>query len=45
MWPDEGKKMLKFYYHGGTPNPRKVALFLEESGLDYEIVPVDIFKG
>lgn len=36
--------MLKFYY-SPAPNPRKVALFLEESGLPYEAVPVDTRKG
>lgn len=36
--------MIKFYYHP-TPNPAKVALFLEESELPYEIVPVDTAKG
>jgi GSH-dependent disulfide-bond oxidoreductase len=36
--------MLKFYYHP-SPNPAKVALFLEESGLPYELVPVDTRKG
>ena len=36
--------MLKFYYNA-APNPAKVALFLEESGLPYEIVPVDSRKG
>ena len=36
--------MIKFYFHPG-PNPMKVALFLEESGLPYEVVPVDILKG
>ncbi len=36
--------MLKFYYNTG-PNPAKVALFLEESGLPYEPVPVDTRKG
>jgi GST-like protein len=36
--------MLKFYYHP-TPNPSKVALFLEEAGLPYELVPVDISRG
>jgi GST-like protein len=36
--------MIKFYFHD-TPNPRKVALFLEESGLHYEVVPVDLLKG
>jgi GST-like protein len=36
--------MLKFYYNTG-PNPAKVALFLEESGLPYELVPIDTRKG
>jgi GSH-dependent disulfide-bond oxidoreductase len=36
--------MLKFYFHQ-TPNPMKVALFLEESGLPYELIPVDTMKG
>jgi len=36
--------MIRFYFHH-TPNPMKIALFLEESGLDYEIVPVDPLKG
>ncbi len=36
--------MIRFYYHP-TPNPAKVALFLEESGLPYQIVPIDIGKG
>jgi GSH-dependent disulfide-bond oxidoreductase len=36
--------MIRFYYHP-SPNPLKVALFLEESGLPYEIVPVDTRKG
>jgi GST-like protein len=36
--------MLKFYFHP-SPNPAKVALFLEESGLPYELVPVDTRKG
>ena len=36
--------MIKFYYNT-APNPAKVALFLEESGLPYEIVPVDTRKG
>ena len=36
--------MLKFYYHP-SPNPAKVALFLEESGLPYELAPVDTRKG
>jgi GSH-dependent disulfide-bond oxidoreductase len=36
--------MIKFYYHP-SPNPAKVALFLEEASLDYEVVPVDTRKG
>jgi GST-like protein len=36
--------MIRFYFHP-TPNPAKVALFLEESGLEYELVPVDTSKG
>jgi GSH-dependent disulfide-bond oxidoreductase len=36
--------MLKFFYHP-SPNPAKVALFLEECGLPYELVPVDTRKG
>ena len=36
--------MIKFYYNT-APNPAKVALFLEESGLPYEVIPVDTRKG
>jgi GSH-dependent disulfide-bond oxidoreductase len=36
--------MLKFFFNG-SPNPTKVALFLEEAGLPYEGVPVDVRKG
>src|SRR3974377_495974 len=36
--------MIKFYY-SGAPNPMKVALFLEETGLPYEPIPVDTRKG
>ena len=36
--------MLKFYYHP-SPNPAKVALFLEEAALPYELVPIDTRKG
>ena len=36
--------MLKFYYNTG-PNPMKVALCLEELGLEYEAVPLDTRKG
>jgi GST-like protein len=40
----ENFEMLKFYFNG-APNPNKVALFLEESGLPHELVPVDTRKG
>jgi GST-like protein len=36
--------MIKFYFHR-TPNPMKVALYLAETGLAYELVPVDTLKG
>ena len=36
--------MIKFYY-SGAPNPMKVALMLEECGLEYEAMPVDTRKG
>jgi GSH-dependent disulfide-bond oxidoreductase len=36
--------MIRFYYNL-SPNPTKVALFLEESGLPYEAVPVDARRG
>ena len=36
--------MLTFYFNG-APNPTKVALFLEEAGLDYEPVAIDTRKG
>jgi GSH-dependent disulfide-bond oxidoreductase len=36
--------MIKFYY-SGAPNPMKVALMLEETGLPYEPIPVDTRKG
>jgi GSH-dependent disulfide-bond oxidoreductase len=36
--------MLKFYYCP-APNPAKVALFLEESGLPYTFIPVDMRRG
>jgi GST-like protein len=36
--------MLKFYFNG-SPNPTKVALFLEEAGLPYEAIPIDTRKG
>lgn len=36
--------MIRFFYHP-SPNPAKIALFLEEAGLPYELVPVDTRKG
>jgi len=36
--------MLKFYFNG-SPNPTKVALFLEEAGVPYEPKPIDTRKG
>ena len=36
--------MIRFHY-SLAPNPRKVALFLEEAGLPYEAIPVDTRRG
>lgn len=36
--------MIRFCFHP-TPNPAKVVLFLEQSGLTYELVTVDASKG
>ena len=36
--------MIRFYFHP-TPNPLKVALFICETGLPYELFPVDTRKG
>ena len=36
--------MIHFYFHP-TPNPAKIGLFLEEAGLPYEAIPVDIGQG
>src|SRR5260221_9462618 len=36
--------MIDLYYWP-TPNGHKITLFLEESGMPYRIVPVDISKG
>ena len=35
---------IRYYFNGG-PNPLKVSLFLEETGLDYEPVWIDILAG
>jgi GSH-dependent disulfide-bond oxidoreductase len=37
-------EMLKLYFNA-SPNPTKIALFLEEAGLEYEAIPVDTRKG
>ena len=36
--------MLQLYYHP-SPNPLKIALYLEEAELPYELVPIDTRKG
>ena len=36
--------MLKFFFNG-SPNPTKIALFLEEAGLPYEAIAVDTRAG
>jgi GSH-dependent disulfide-bond oxidoreductase len=36
--------MIRFYFHP-TPNPAKIALFLEEAGLPYQMIPVDTSNG
>ncbi|MEO6623805.1 MAG: glutathione S-transferase N-terminal domain-containing protein [Burkholderiaceae bacterium] len=36
--------MIRFYWNT-APNPAKVALMLEETGLPYEVMPVDTRKG
>jgi GST-like protein len=36
--------VIRFYFHP-TPNPAKIALFLEEAGLPFETIPVDTSKG
>lgn len=36
--------MIKLYYHN-TPNPTKVAMFLEEAGIAYQVVGTDIWAG
>lgn len=36
--------MIKFYFHP-SPNPLKIALYLEETGEPYELIPVDTRKA
>src|ERR1700739_2057288 len=41
---NKGKTMIDLHYWT-TPNGHKVTIFLEETGLPYRIVPVNISKG
>ena len=36
--------MIKLHFHP-TPNPFKIALYLEETETPYEVIPVDTRKG
>jgi GST-like protein len=36
--------MIRFYFPP-SPNPAKIALFLEETGLPYEVIPLDTTRG
>jgi len=36
--------MIQLYFHP-SPNPLKIALYLEEAGEPYEVIPVDTRKG
>lgn len=36
--------MIKFYFHP-SPNPLKIALYLEETGEPYELIGIDTRKG
>jgi GST-like protein len=36
--------MIELYYWS-TPNGHKITIFLEEAGLDYQIIPVNIGTG
>jgi len=36
--------MIDLYYWP-TPNGHKITIFLEECGLPYKIIPINIFKG
>src|SRR4051812_48733353 len=40
----ESHSMIDLHYWT-TPNGHKIAIFLEESGLPYKIIPVNIGKG
>jgi glutathione S-transferase len=36
---------LKLYHSSGSPNSRRVRIFLAEKGLELTLVPVDLAKG
>jgi glutathione S-transferase len=38
-------KMLKLYQSAGSPNSRRVRIFLAEKSLELALVPVDLGKG
>ena len=40
-----GGDMTLHLHYWPTPNGKKVAIFLEEAGLDYKIIPCDIGRG
>jgi GST-like protein len=41
---ERSKQMIDVYYWP-TPNGKKITVFLEETGLEYKIIPVNIRKG
>jgi GST-like protein len=41
----EGNKSVIDLYYWTTPNGHKITIFLEEAGLPYRIVPINISKG
>jgi GST-like protein len=41
---DEGRNMIDLHYWT-TPNGHKITMFLEETGLPYKLIPVNIGKG
>src|SRR5499433_2603230 len=43
--PAEGNTPMIDVYYWTTPNGHKVTIFLEEAGLPYKIIPINIGKG
>jgi GST-like protein len=41
---DQVAPMIHFYFVP-APNPNKISLFLEEAGLEYQLMPIDTRKG